>query len=115
MKRGVPDESTKFARGISSISFDTTGLVTTTALCIAEDQTVEIKPLPLAQPLIREVKEGPILYDRSTETPAKLITLKGRRLTGGEVEEVAGIERVVPEGTRTTRRGIRCLRSAWQC
>ena len=97
MKRGVPEESTKFARGINWISFPTAGLVTDRALRIAENQAVEVEPLSLAESFIREEKERLVPDQRAAKIPAELVALEWRRLGRSEVEEVAGVEDVVAQ------------------
>ena len=57
MKRGVPVESVKFGRGISSTSFAITASLADLALRIAEDQAVEIDCLRLAQSFVRDEEE----------------------------------------------------------
>ena len=76
----MPDESTKFARGISSINFAITGSVADARSRVAEDEAVQVEPLPMAQPLVREEEESLVLDDRAAQIAAKQIALEGRRL-----------------------------------
>src|SRR5215510_7770133 len=67
------------------------------ALRIAQDQAVEREPLAMAQPLVREKEEGPVLDEWAAEMAAEQVALKGRRPTGVKFEEVASVERVIAQ------------------
>jgi hypothetical protein len=49
----------------------------------------------VAQALIREEEKSPVLDDGAAKAAAELVALEGRRVTGGKVEEVTRVERVV--------------------
>ena len=66
------------------------------ALGVAEHQAVHVQALPLPEALVGREKTL-LANDGATQGPAESIPLEGMRIRGVELEEIAGIERIVPK------------------
>src|SRR5262245_13440729 len=94
--RGVPSASTKFARGIRSISRRITGLAAD-SLLVAEHQAVHVQTLPLSETVVGGEEVGPSTNERTARRKLEVVPLERVRVGRRELEVVACVERVVSQ------------------
>ena len=84
-------------RGINGISCRTTGSVAAARCASLEHDAVQVHALTLSEPFVGGEVERPPALDRAAHRSAELVAPERMRIRRRELEEVARIERIVPE------------------